>query len=110
MVTYRNRLQLIRDVVGPKTFLEGCPAGTLLDGIGFFNSYFNGADVYNTWLGSYSSIGIILLQIKNNTVVEFAIKSFDKAMGVATYKTSKQTPVEMKGILPDADELGKLLE
>ena len=57
-----------------------------------------------------SSIGIILLQRKNNTVVEFAIKSFDKAMGVAIYKTSKQTPVEMKGILPDADELGKLLE
>jgi hypothetical protein len=48
------------------------------------------------------------LQIKNNTVVK--IKSFDKAMGVPTYKTSKQTPVQMKGILPDTDELGKLLE
>jgi hypothetical protein len=31
-------------------------------------------------------------------------------MGVATYKTSKQTPAKMKGILPDTDELGKLLE
>lgn len=26
-------------------------------------------------------------------------------MGVATYKTSKQTPVQMKGILRDTDEL-----
>jgi hypothetical protein len=52
----------------------------------------------------------VLCKEKINTVVEFAIKSFDKAMGVATYKTSKQTPVQMKGILPDTDELGKLLE
>lgn len=57
-----------------------------------------------------SSIGIVLCKEKNNTVVEFAIKSFDKAMGVATYKTSKQTPVQMKGILPDRDTLAKLLE
>jgi hypothetical protein len=46
----------------------------------------------------------------DNTIVEFAIKSFDKAMGVATYKTSKQTPVQMKGIFPDTNELGRLLE
>lgn len=57
-----------------------------------------------------SSIGIVLCKEKNNNVVEFAIKSFDKAMGVATYKISKQTPVHMKGILPDTDELVKLLD
>lgn len=43
-------------------------------------------------------------------MVEFAIKSFDKAMGVATYKTSQQALVQMKGILPDPKELGKLLQ
>ena len=59
VVSYRNRLQLIRDVIGTKTFLEGCPAGTPLNGIGFFNSYFNGADVYNTWLGSYALFNAI---------------------------------------------------
>lgn len=30
-------------------------------------------------------------------------------MGVATYRTSKEVPKEMKGIFPDADELVKLL-
>jgi hypothetical protein len=40
-----------------------------------------------------SSIGIVLCKEKNNTVVEFSIKSVDKAMGVATYKTSKQRPM-----------------
>ena len=43
-------------------------------------------------------------------MVEFAIKSFDKAMGVATYKTSKQTPVQMKGIMPATEDLVKLFE
>jgi hypothetical protein len=60
IVAYRNRLKLIRDVVGPETFIEGCQAGTPLNGVGFFNSSFTGHDVYNSWQGSYalfSSIG-----------------------------------------------------
>jgi hypothetical protein len=31
-------------------------------------------------------------------------------MGVATYKTSKHTPAQTKGILPDTDQLRKLLK
>lgn len=54
VVAYRNRLKLIRDVIGPETFVEGCPAGTPLNGIGFFNSSFCGHDVYNSWQGSYA--------------------------------------------------------
>jgi YhcG PDDEXK nuclease domain len=57
-----------------------------------------------------SGLGILLCKKKNNSVFEFAIKSFDKAIGMATYKTSQQTPVQMKGILPDPEELGKLLQ
>jgi hypothetical protein len=30
-------------------------------------------------------------------------------MGVATYRTTKEMPTEMQGILPDAAELAKLL-
>jgi hypothetical protein len=41
--------------------------------------------------------------------VEFAVKTIDKAMGVATYRTSKEVPKEMKGILPEPAELIKLL-
>ncbi len=77
---------------------------------GQLNFYLNVLDEKIKLQHENSSIGIVLCKEKNNTVVEFAIKSFDKAMGVATYKTSKQTPVQMKGILPDTDELGKLLE
>ncbi len=50
---YKNRLEVIRRSVGEETFLEGCPGGTPLQGIGYFNSYFNGDDIYNSWLGMY---------------------------------------------------------
>lgn len=53
LVIYRNRLKIIRDAIGPHVFLEGCPAGMPLDGIGYFNSYFNGHDLYNNWQGMY---------------------------------------------------------
>ena len=53
LVNYRERLKLIRETMGPKRFIEGCPAGTPLNGIGFFNSYFTGHDLYNNWQGMY---------------------------------------------------------
>lgn len=55
------------------------------------------------------SIGIVLCKEKTNTVVEFSIRNIDKAMGVATYRTTKEVPKEMKGILPDTEQLVKLL-
>jgi hypothetical protein len=48
---YRERLKTIHDAVGPRVFLEGCPAGTPLNGIGYFNSYFTGQDLYSNWQG-----------------------------------------------------------
>ncbi len=54
LVQYRKRLEVIREAVGPHTFIEGCPAGTPLNGVGYFNSYFTGDDVYNSWQGMYA--------------------------------------------------------
>jgi hypothetical protein len=54
VVVYRNRMKVIRDTIGPKVFLEGCPAGMPLNGVGYFNSFFNGHDLYNNWQGMYS--------------------------------------------------------
>lgn len=51
---YQRRLAMIRKAVGPGIFIEGCPSGTPLDGIGHFNSYFNGQDVYNNWQGMHA--------------------------------------------------------
>lgn len=55
------------------------------------------------------AIGIILCKDKSNTVVEFAIKNIDGAMGVATYRTTRRLPEGLKGIFPDPDDLTSLL-
>ena len=56
------------------------------------------------------SIGIILCKEKNRTVVEYALYDARKPIGVATYRTVKHLPKELKGMLPAPEEIAKLLE
>jgi predicted nuclease of restriction endonuclease-like (RecB) superfamily len=55
------------------------------------------------------SIGIILCKEKNRTVVEYALHDSSKPIGVATYRTVKRLPKELKGQLPAPEEIAKLL-
>ncbi len=57
------------------------------------------------------SIGIVLCKQKDNMVVDYAIKSIDKAMSVGTYThyQANSIPENMKEFLPDAEALGKML-
>jgi len=56
------------------------------------------------------SIGIILCKEKNRTVVEYALYDARKPIGVATYRTVKRLPKELRGQLPGPEEIAKLLE
>jgi hypothetical protein len=56
---------------------------------GRLNFYLNILDEKVKLTQDNSSVVILLCKKKNNTVVEFAIKSFDKSMGAATYKISR---------------------
>lgn len=56
------------------------------------------------------SIGIILCKEKNRTVVEYALYDARKPIGVATYRTVKRLPKELKGMLPAPEEIARLLE
>jgi len=60
--------------------------------------------------GENPSIGIILCKEKNRTVVEYALYDARKPIGVATYRTVKRLPKELKGMLPAPEEIAKLLE
>jgi len=73
IVAYRKRLALIRETVGPRTFVEGCPAGTPLNGIGTFNSYFDGDDVYNSWPGMHALFSSINANAFWNHVVAYVM-------------------------------------
>ena len=103
LLFFNRHLQALVAFELKKTKFKPADAGQL-------NFYLNVLDEKVKLQQENSSIGIVLCKEKNNTVVEFAIKSFDKAMGVATYKTSKQTPLQMKDTLPDTDILAKFLE
>ena len=55
------------------------------------------------------SVGIILCKDMNKAFVDYIIRDYDKPLGVATYKTYKDMPDEMKKALPDVEELKKIL-
>ena len=76
---------------------------------GKLNFYLSALDEYVKLPNENPSIGIILCKDKDSTTVEFAFRDINKPMGVATYKTSKELPHEYRGILPDPEELIKLM-
>lgn len=76
---------------------------------GQLNFYLNVLDEKIKLPEENDSIGIVLCKEKNNTVVEYSVKTIEKGMGVATFKTSKKVPNEMKDILPDTNDLGRFL-
>lgn len=56
------------------------------------------------------SIGIILCKEKKRMIVEYALRDARKPIGIATYRTVKKLPRELKGMLPTPEEIIKLLE
>ncbi len=78
--------------------------------LGKMNFYLSALDEYIKNEHENSSIGIILCKEKNNKIVEFSFRDFNKAMGVATYNTSRKLPKKYKNILPDAETLKKLMD
>jgi len=76
---------------------------------GKMNLYLSALDEYVKKEHENPSIGIILCKEKDDKVVEFAFRDYNKAMGVAKLQTSRQIPDKFKGLLPNTDELKKLL-
>ena len=57
-----------------------------------------------------ASVGIILCQSADKPYVEYAIRDYNKPLGVATYRTADEMPEKLKRALPPIDELRKQLE
>jgi predicted nuclease of restriction endonuclease-like (RecB) superfamily len=55
------------------------------------------------------SVGLILCRDMNKAFVDYVIRDYDKPLGVATYKTYKDMPDDMKKALPDVEELKRIL-
>ncbi len=91
---YRKRLKLIRETLGPNRFIEGCPAGTPLNGIGYFNSYFNGHDLYNNWQGMHPLFSSISANGFLNHVVAYVMPGEGLELGepMTVEQASKSRP------------------
>lgn len=56
------------------------------------------------------AIGLILCKHMNKAFVDYVIQDYNRPMGVATYKTSKDMSEELRRALPDIEDLKRLLE
>ena len=77
--------------------------------LGQLNTYLSALDTYIRKRHENPSIGIILCREMNQTFVEFAVRDYNKPMGVATYHASKDMPERLRNALPDIEDLRKLL-
>ncbi len=102
---YRHRLELIRSVIGPKRFIEVCPAGTPLNGIGYFNSYFNGDDLYGSWQGMYPMFSSINANAFFNHIAAYVMpgEGLELGMPMTVEEASKKR-------LPVVLEIAKIRE
>ena len=71
--------------------------------------YLSALDFYVKKSHENPSIGILLCRDINHSFVEFAIRDYDKPMGVAIYRATKDMPERLRDALPDIEELKKLL-
>jgi predicted nuclease of restriction endonuclease-like (RecB) superfamily len=77
--------------------------------LGQLNLYLSALDDYVRKPHENPSIGIILCREMNHTFVQFAVRDYTKPMGVATYRTSEEMPEKWRKVLPDIEEMKKLL-
>ena len=77
--------------------------------LGQLNMYLRVLDDFVRKPNENPSIGIVLCKSADKAYVEYAVRDYDKPMGVATYKTASDMPELLRKALPDVDELKKLL-
>ena len=77
--------------------------------LGQLNMYLSVLDDFVRKPNENPSIGIVLCKSADKAYVEYAVRDYEKPMGVATYKTASDMPERLRKALPDIEELKKLL-
>lgn len=72
---------------------------------GKMNFYLNLLDDFVREKNENSSIGIILCSKRDRIDVEYALRGIEKPVGVSQYLLTKELPDNLKGKLPDAEQL-----
>lgn len=74
---------------------------------GKMNFYLSAVDDRLRYADDEPSIGLILCKERNRVVVEYALRSTDRPIGVAEYRITERLPAQLLGSLPSAEELAK---
>lgn len=77
--------------------------------LGQLNLYLSLLDEYVRRPYENKSIGILLCTEQKKKTVEFALRDFNKPMGVATYKTAEELPEEYRQVFKNLEGIKKLL-
>ena len=77
--------------------------------LGQLNAYLNILDDFVRKPNENPSIGIILCKDVDKTYAEYMVRTYDKPMGVATFRTADEMPETLRKALPNIEELKKLL-
>ena len=77
--------------------------------IGKMNFYLSALDDLVRLPHENRSIGIILCKSKKEKIVEYTFRDTSKPMGVSTYKLATELPEKYRDILPDEEELRRLM-
>jgi predicted nuclease of restriction endonuclease-like (RecB) superfamily len=77
--------------------------------LGQLSFYLSALDKYVRKPNENKTIGILLCQEMNRTVVELAVQDYDKPMGVATYRLGTNIPEPYSALIPVIDGVQKIL-
>jgi predicted nuclease of restriction endonuclease-like (RecB) superfamily len=77
--------------------------------LGQLSFYLSALDKYVRKTDENKTIGILLCQEMNRTVVEIAVQDYDKPMGVATYRLGTGIPEPYKALIPLIDGVQQLV-
>ena len=77
--------------------------------LGQLNAYLNILDDFVRKPNENPSIGIILCKDVDKTYAEYMVRTYDKPMGVATFRPADEMPDPLRKALPNIEELKKLL-
>jgi predicted nuclease of restriction endonuclease-like (RecB) superfamily len=75
------------------------------DFVGQLNFYVSAIDGELRSKEDNPTIGILICKSKNNTVVEYALKSIENPIGVSQYQLVNKLPKELKSKLPSIEEI-----
>ena len=78
--------------------------------LGQLSFYLSALDKYVRKPNENKTIGILLCQDMNRTVVEMAVQDYEKPLGVATYRLGTEIPEPYKKLIPLIDGVQQIVE